>query len=420
MSVLTGPVKFDSGTGSDTQASGCGPATAIFGTAASFSGTPSTVTGLGDTSTVTVGDLLFLLTTTGRMFSRITAKAAGQVTVEDTFGGTSTGRTWAIGGKRATLEDANSRTLFGSVGAKAGWVIETESDQTLNTALVFGAAGSLADGFIVLRGMAGAKRIINQTTNTDCITCQNIWHSYENLKFTNSGGTKTLSRGIKGNLGTAYNTHVHDCIFGDPTNKLTNGIAQGSGTFKVIVSDSLFQDCIGAAIRPGGALQVYNSKFVGNALGIDPITSTPDMAIVGCLFWDNAGTAIKTSAIVADTQMRLIADNIFWDNAGSGLDLSVGEFHHFIIIRNNIFGLNTNYGVLGVSSPLGFAQPNFADGNAFYSNTSGEYRNIAGGPNDITLSADPFIDSANGDFRLNEDAGGGALLRPATGTIGEP
>jgi hypothetical protein len=36
------------------------------------------------------------------------------------------------------------------------------------------------------------------------------------------------------------------------------------------------------------------------------------------------------------------------------------------------------------------------------------------GDNDITLSADPFVDSANGDFNINTTAGGGADLRAAT------
>ena len=47
------------------------------------------------------------------------------------------------------------------------------------------------------------------------------------------------------------------------------------------------------------------------------------------------------------------------------------------------------------------------------------YRNDDGGTyDDITLTADPFIDAANGDFNLNATAGGGAVLRSTKYTVG--
>lgn len=55
----------------------------------------------------------------------------------------------------------------------------------------------------------------------------------------------------------------------------------------------------------------------------------------------------------------------------------------------------------------------YADYNAYYSNTSGEVSGVNNGEHDITLTANPFVDAANGDFNLNRVTGGGLALRQA-------
>jgi hypothetical protein len=52
-----------------------------------------------------------------------------------------------------------------------------------------------------------------------------------------------------------------------------------------------------------------------------------------------------------------------------------------------------------------------ARNNAVGSNTAGNYQNWATPEGAITLSADPFVNAAGGDFSLNTTAGGGAALR---------
>lgn len=56
--------------------------------------------------------------------------------------------------------------------------------------------------------------------------------------------------------------------------------------------------------------------------------------------------------------------------------------------------------------------------NANYSNTAGKYNNEPNENNDaVDLTADPFVDAANGDFNINNTAGGGAALRAETTTV---
>jgi len=56
-------------------------------------------------------------------------------------------------------------------------------------------------------------------------------------------------------------------------------------------------------------------------------------------------------------------------------------------------------------------------GNADGNNTSGETSGIANGDNDLTLTADPFVNAAADDYNINDTAGGGTVLRAATVTM---
>ena len=100
MTTPNGAIVFNATYGSDTQASGLGPATALYGSGATTDGT-AVVTGITTTG-VTAGDLLWVQTSSGRQFSIIASVDSGaQVTCDDTLSA-GLSQTWAIGGKRAT------------------------------------------------------------------------------------------------------------------------------------------------------------------------------------------------------------------------------------------------------------------------------------------------------------------------------
>jgi hypothetical protein len=83
-------------------------------------------------------------------------------------------------------------------------------------------------------------------------------------------------------------------------------------------------------------------------------------------------------------------------------------------LNNNLFVSNGGYGVLLVNISQHYQ---FSDRNAFYNNTSGQ---VSGGTlnNSITLTADPFVDAANGDFNIADNYGGGQALRAVNYTLG--
>src|SRR5574343_971677 len=103
-------IVFNASTGSDTAASGAGPASAVTGTAAAHTNgsasTTITLTNSPDLSGVATdgSHCLWMDTASGRQFSKITGAddAANTVTVEDSFNiASASAVNYAIGGKRA-------------------------------------------------------------------------------------------------------------------------------------------------------------------------------------------------------------------------------------------------------------------------------------------------------------------------------
>ncbi len=83
MTTANGNVLFNSDTGSDTQSSGLGPSTSVYGGGASITSGSAIVTGI-DTTGVTSGDLLWVLSSTGRQFSIVASvDSSTQVTCEN-------------------------------------------------------------------------------------------------------------------------------------------------------------------------------------------------------------------------------------------------------------------------------------------------------------------------------------------------
>ena len=122
---------YVNGSGSDTQASGCGPATAIYGSNASTDGTTTIDLSLDspNLSGVQQYDLIWVDTATGSQFGVVQSvdNVAKTVTVGTALNLGST-QSWAIGGKRATLQSLDNFIVNVS---DSNWMIKVETDQTL-------------------------------------------------------------------------------------------------------------------------------------------------------------------------------------------------------------------------------------------------------------------------------------------------
>jgi len=364
MTVPNGSILFNTSEGSDSQSSGLGPSTAVYGSGASTTGSSAVVTGI-DTTGVSAGDLLWVESSSGRQFSIIASvDSSSQVTCDDTFANTESSRNWAIGGKRATWDNSNSVKIF-TADAKSNWDIVTETDQTITQQI------TLCNGCVSIRGVTnGALPVIEQTSNNTLFHSSQsqtvVFHSL-NFKYSHSTKDKlavAVSYGGAAFINVVANDpnknwstfaarvccnpvslQFHSCIIG---NCVSNGVSawQGSGSF----FDSIFHDNGG-----DGAYAVNCTSH-------------------GCIFVNNSSNGLYITGISS------MSNNMFISNGGYGLAY-----------------------VLYTQGGIGLCASNY-----FYNNTSGKTNNSAVGwdklesYSDIDLASDPFVDSANQDYNLQD------------------
>lgn len=126
---------------------------------------------------------------------------------------------------------------------------------------------------------------------------------------------------------------------------------------------------------------------------------------VGCVADTMTGDGFRFGGLNVCTQLL---NNVAYACGGDGFD-SPDTYTGVTAVLNNIAYGNTGYGMRTDKSEV-VARNWLIDYNALGSNTAGARLNFIAGGHDVTLTADPFTDAANGDFSLNATAGGGADL----------
>jgi hypothetical protein len=420
--------------GSDTAASGAGPATALTGTNASYSGAVVTLDGSPDLSGVATdgSHVLYLVTSAGVKFFKITAvdNGADTVTVTPSPTGTTTGRTWAIGGKRSSMASATSKLLVdngGSAGdAKAGWTLQMESGYTETIGATFDlrVTGDTTDGPLTIQAAPGAatRPVLTFTNNGNAILFRGTYQVLRGFKMVNSNATKTLSLAVGSGSGTTP-SHIDNMIIGDVTNKFWRGISIGTVGPAATIRRSLITSCASYGFHAGIGFILEDSRITGcgdHGIFCDSGTGG-NRRIVRCLIDGNTGDGYHNESTTSTNQQNTIDSNIFYNNGGDGIEfnqaVSSGHFGSLSILRN-MFILNGGYGhnLTNLTAAGQAAWGLRIDWNAYYSNTSGTHNGGSLGDNEITLSANPFEDAGADDFNLNNTAGGGADLRDLSET----
>lgn len=401
-------IVFNASTGSDTAASGAGPAVAITGTAAAHTGgvasTTITLTGSPDLSPVATDGsaALWLKTASGRQFSKITAadNTAKTVTVEDEFTVAEISAVdYAIGGKRATLENADSRMLLNDL--LPGWTCRTETDQSLTASLAGNCTGSSSSGgMITFEGSSGSIKTITQTANsTSCFHSAGTGSFsgivFRNLKFCNSYvSTSTSKTGFVLNGGTNW---FYDCVFGDATNPIATAFIRSGTQINIFLFNCTIQHCFnyGIYLVTSAFVDAINCTFKSNGGSSNPAIyangSGIHVNVRNCVF-DGNGEGVNC---VASTPYLRLFNNVFYSSMGDGVDL--GTVNSQCQIQNCIFMLNGGYGIQASAEQANNYFP--IRSNCFYNNTSGPSDAIPAAEGDV--NADPlFVNAAAGDFRL--------------------
>lgn len=399
-------IVFNSSTGSDTAASGAGPAVAVTGTcAASASSTTVTFQGSPDLSGVaTDGSAAIFISGIG--FDRITAvdDVAKTVTI-DTALTIGAGTAFAIGGKRATLNNTESRRLFAATvsptasGIKGLWTVEIETDQTLTSLLSCTAASTLSTGFITIKGTGQTRPVINQSTDYQnifsSISVSSLFVKWSFLKFTQSSVNKALAIGLGAGLNVFEN-----CVFGDSTNKLSNAIARQGGAPGLVCYNCQFVYCTGVAITATSFGQygsrIINCIFDSNQSAISSTIATVIMD--SCIIANSTSDGIVLGNTGAGN--NFIKNCTIHNNAGDGIDVSANLFspNDVSVINCNITK-NGGYGINAISGTqfMNLLHNNYGTGAT--ANTSGAINNYSLGSGDIQV--DPqYADAANGNYAI--------------------
>ena len=415
MTAPNGAIVFNSSTGNDITASGLGSAN-VYGSGASTTGSSAVVTGI-DTTGVSSGDLLWVQSSSGRQFSIIfTVDSSTQVTCDDVFANTESGRTWAIGGKRATFDNADSRRIINEDSIE-GWIVETETDQAITSTI--NRTNDL--GFIVIRGSGNTKKTITASSNFNGFySSYRTYTNIQNLKFVgsvNNTSTAIVSGGT---------SRIRDCVFGDAgqnTNFLRGIDSQG-----IYIGNYYADKCV----LYGQGSTVANGKGLASGGYQDRGFRARNCFVKDFYYGCYSGYRVSqiTNVIVSNATLGsysaatpLFADGcIFSQISSHAIQLNYSGFQKYWHIESNA---GTEERIWGVNIFRNIGGDVFNGFNATSSPTESEYGygdsetcylyNASGftGTNfpTVTLTADPFVDAAAGDFNLNADAGGGATLR---------
>lgn len=402
---------YNASTGSDTAASGAGPGTALTGsTATNGSGNVVNLDGSPDlTNVATDGSHALWANIAGanRRLSKITAKDNGAKTVTtDDLLSLGAGVSWAIGGKRQTLNHNTSRRDWADY--KAGWTAEFEAG-TYDTPVTIDVSGSLS-GLILFRAASGASPTLRSTANLHHF--EGSYKRIRGLTLTTNSGTKTGTAAFRPVLGDTFANFFTDCVI--------DGLQYGFLGFnrgRCVAERCEFKNLVAEAVNSTGgnydAVASISGCWIhdcGGGLDLRAGSAYP-LKICDTIIESCTGDGIRFD--MDRTTGLYLLNVILWNNGGDGLDLSNGTIGAgtTIYMQNSIIAENGGYGVRGQSG-IEVAVP-CADYNAFFDNTSGARLNFPTGDNDVTLSADPFNAAASGDFSLTNDGGGGADCRAA-------
>lgn len=426
-------IKFNS-TGSNTAASGAGPATALSGTAAATAAN-TTVTLSVDapdlSGVATDGSAaIWVGSSSGRQWSKITAvdNTAKTVTVESAFANTESGKNWGIGGKRSTL--AGSTQLGSDI--LAGWDIDIQTDQTLTAVYVLKVPVNSVTTQLRTRIYCSSTTRAVITTSTNSINLFNVGSSdclqFYHLKFTNTAGTKGTYAGSTGFAispvtGAMSGLELIDCIFDGFVCAVCADNVNTFGTNRMTMKQCEVLNCTDEAIRfqanQQGAswLRIADCYFHGNTGSAIRVQNSASNIVVTFSIFSANGRGIYYSTASAGNNLQFHVSNcVFKGQTNAGIEHAGSGF--VMVINDSVFVSNGDYGIKCAAAQATYnsgVNPPLIIGNAWYSNTNGD---VANGPttfNDITLTGDPFVSST--DFGLNSTAGAGAALKKTGETI---
>ena len=394
-------VQYDATNGSDTNPTGA----IATGTNADLSGTTVTLnetvdfTGVADDDS----DYLWYSGDAGdKHLFQITAfnpsvAACTSLTVA-TAGTTRTAKNWAVNGERQTM--LNDSSQYDWEDFLAGWTLEFQ-DGTYDIPVRIDTKGNSTDGPITYKAAVGHSPTLRTTANIPFFNdLSGYW--FKGITFTTSASPKTSTTMCYRTNGGGY-LLMEDCVIDGLQSGITGYFTHSGTAIRTTV-----KNCVSSGVNygvQGIAMTWIACRFIENGgWGVINSNSNGGDTYMFCVFHGNASGGLYTSGTGSPSVINCVFDG----NTGDGLKVHGAQ--RSISVVNNLFTNNTGNGLNGTTAPS--IRPLFADFNAFLANGT-DRSNVPTGPNDVTLSVDPYTAIGSDDFTLNATAGGGAACRNA-------
>ena len=335
-----------------------------------------------------------------------------------------TGATLNLGGAIATINELSSaRGMIASnkafvkggvnytTATQINFTISCTPTPTVNYTRIIGYTSTRGDGGkFTLQATVGGM-----TTGIILLTGNGIL--IRNAILDGNGQTNTQSLRIIGSWCSLVNVKSINASF--------SGLVVSTTTFVFLFGCEVTTTTgpvNGAGISVGLGSKIVNCWVHDNTVsGIDLQSAASDVTVTGCLITNNSGASSDGITGVANNAQ--IIGNTIYKSGANGINCSVNGAPPNQLILNNILSENGGYGLVG-GITAGNPAESYWDGNAYYNNVSGTRHNAddVSGINsispyvnvrDVILTADPFVNKAANDFRLNQNPGGGAACRSA-------
>lgn len=384
-----------------------------------------TATASGTTLTATTGiftsQMVGNYVTDGTTWAKITAYTSSTVVTLGSSPGW-TAASIAVGGALN-----NPATILGTtqVAAAGDIVFVQNGTYTSTTTRTIGADGSQSAGLIYIIGYSSTRTLFHDeleanmplfTTATNSVSIFSFngasFLYFANIKVTVTAASR--GSGFVGVTSGSVNITFVNCV--------ADGCAAGfhlGGSSSSSLSNSTYIGCTARNCNLAGfystvvvVCNLLNCHAHANAVGMQIAQSSNNVfGIFGCVIEGNTGNGLVANNSTFAFNMFVIDSCVFANNGAYGISWPLlTATNDRALIRNCIFSNNTSGDIYHLTASINELHVRI---NNFFYTVGTRYTNISNGINDVTLSADPFVNSAGHDFELNNIAGAGALVRNA-------
>lgn len=345
-------------------------------------------------------------------FYEILSIASGKWRLDRSPAATSTASgTWALGGGLATFQKvgdnvAQGHTVFVQYG--------TFSISTTFSYAKAGASGKEInwvgyDSDRSLRTTDTNRPLLTTATNSLKLFTTNGVQStnFRNIAFSNTAGTRDY---LITNATSGSSTSWIRCLF-DGFVTLNPYSTTAANNHYLTLRYCEVKNCTSGAISiaPSGSFDAFGTWFHDMPYAVTHGNSAGTMTLVGCVFSNITNEGLSISRTTT-SQPNIVVRFCTFFNCGYGIRLwgNSGIFPSTAWIEGNVF-YGGGYGIYQANLPQ--KSITIYSQNAYGGQSSAARYNIQESAREITLTANPFVNSAVDDYRLNNTAGGGALLR---------